>query len=221
MDVMTVRGISSSADQSSHYAILEDVQADCLEGGVIRCDDGSCKDWSAGLLSAPDINQDDVSEAFPTRGGQSMPYVMILDENRRLMKWASIRLDNGGSDDLQNWLLHGPDIHQDDVSGTFPIEEGQGKLYFLILEGNRRLVEGAFIRLDNGDFDAPPQGQMIDHNFKPFVPAESFSMLEANSQFPSLPGEGDTEMIGEGPTHNVDGACASLLSNEGEKCEMS
>ena len=33
---------------------------------------------------------------------------------------ASIRIDQGCSDDLHNEPLRAPDIHQDDASGTFP-----------------------------------------------------------------------------------------------------
>jgi hypothetical protein len=197
MDVMTIRGILTSAEQCSHYAILEDVQADCLEGGLIRCDARCCKDRSAGLLSAPRIHQDDASGAVPTGEGQSTPYVMILDRNRRLLEWAPIRLGNGGLDDLQYGLLGGPDIHQDDASGMIPTGEEQSSSHALLQDRNSRLLEWTTIRLVNGGPEAPcnwpknPNG----HNFKT---AESFSTLGTNSKPLILPGEGDTRIVGEG-----------------------
>ena len=246
---MTIRGTLKRADQSSHYAIVEDVQADCLEGGVIRCDARSCKDQSAGhlsahdthhasgvfptgkgqatpyalvlegngpllegvsirlgegssddlrngLLSGPDIHQDDASGLIPTRGDPRKPYTLILDRNRRLLEWASMRLCNGGSDDLRNGLLSAPDTHQDDASGLIPTKEGQSTHYAMILEGYGRLLEGALIRLGNGGLKAPRHGLKNDYNFKT---AESFSTLGANSKPLILPGEGDTRIVGEGP----------------------
>jgi hypothetical protein len=210
--------IPTGEGQSTSYVMILDSDRRLLEGALLRPGNGGSDDLQNGLLNGPDIHQDDAAGAIPTREGPSMSYVMIQDSNRRLLEGALIRPGYGGSDHLQKGLLAGHDIHQDDSSGALPIEEGEGQLYALILEGNRRLLEGSSIRLNNGGFDAPPHGQKNDHNVKIFVPAELFSTLGANSKPLISPRKGDTETIREGPTRNDDGACGSLLSDEGEKC---
>jgi hypothetical protein len=143
----------TGGDPRKLYALILDRNRRLLDGASIRLGKGGSDDLLHCLLGATDIHQDDASVLIPTGGDPMKLYALILDKNRRLLKWASMRLGNGGSDDLRNWLLSAPDTHQDDSSGAFPTKEGQSTHYAMILEGHGRLLERALIRLDHGDFD--------------------------------------------------------------------
>jgi hypothetical protein len=210
MDVMTIRGVSTSTDQCSYFAIVDNMQTNL----PMRCDDGKSKDQSKGQLSVPDIQRYHASRAIQTRLGKEEPYTPILEGHRWLLAGASIRPEERGSDDLHNGLLGAPDIHQDDVSGAFATGESRSTAYALILDWNRRLLEEASIHLGNGCSYAPPHRTKKYHNLITFVPSVSLSTPGDNPKPPVLP---NTDMIGDWSTCNDDGACGCLLSDEGKK----
>lgn len=211
MDVMTIRGVSTSTAQCSYFAIVDNMQTNL----PMRCDDGKSKDQSKGQLSVPpDIQRYHASRAIQTRLGKEEPYTPILEGRRRPLAGASIRPEERGSDDLHYGLLDAPDIHQDDVSGAFPTGEGRSTACALILDWNRLLLAGASIHLGNGGSDAPPHRTKKYHNLMTSVPSVSLSTPGDNPKPPILL---NTDMIGDGPTCNDDGACGCLLSDEGKK----
>ena len=74
------------------------------------------------------------------------------------MEGASMRPEEGGSDDLSSGLLGVPDIHQDDPSGAFETRVGQSTAYVPVLDGNTRCMEEGSIRLGKVA-SGQPEGQ--------------------------------------------------------------
>ena len=140
--------LPTAGGKTKPYALIPDGNRRLLEGTSIPLGIGGSDDLCNGLLGVPDTHQDDNPGFIPTGGAQSTPYAPVLEGNRGLLEWASVRQEAVGSDDLRNGLLGAPDIHRNDASGAFPTRGEQSMPYAILQEGDRRLLDGASIRWD-------------------------------------------------------------------------